>query len=494
MRTGHQFNFRFRSPDTAWPQFSHNREQSEIDYEDGDIGSKQSLSDHLDCDSAEPYSHPDLEDEQPADTSPSNMASTASAGFLQLQAQMLRMFESTQSEAAELRQRVNELEEEKLKVVREGEDAYRTREAELLSRIDELVHETERLSDELVSKDDLQDELLQEIARLVAEMNMWAHIFSAVSKEMDEERRSFDRVLNEKVAFLKDQLLAVKQSIEDFATSLRAENAKCRRRLQDLKEHNTSLESNKIAPPRKGKEQDGFAKSQTASMEQTVARFRQRVAELERSRSTIETKPDQVADKALDEVYRLEAAIEEQNCTIEKQEHDLEEYRELQRRYLPWGGYQTSLPDIYMKSAKELEPDPAALSSISDDYFKEEVTSAASDDHLKIPAEVTNESKSQYLDEEQMPGNDAISQGKLDLVKETDAGLQEEVEALRRQNQYLQEKNDSLSVQEKKWRRTFEDFTHRAADVQRKDASKRQIKKGLKALHKIVKDVDLKDI
>ena len=171
--------------------------------------------------------------------------------------------------------------------------------------------------------------------------------------------------------------------------------------------------------------------------------------------------------------------------TIHKQE---DEYRGLQVRHMISGGYQTSLPDSYMKSAKELEQNPATP-SVSDESFEEEATSAAFEDRMELPTEVTNEVETQYLDK--MPGNDTISEGKLDLLKGTDAGLQEEVEDLRRQNQYLQERNDLLNIQEKKWRRVFEDFTHRAADVQRKDASKRQIKKGFQTLRNIVKEVDL---
>ena len=232
-------------------------------------------------------------------------------------------------------------------------------------------------------------------------------------------------------------------------------------------------------------------------MEQTVSQLRQRVAELGQSRSPVETKNNQVADLAydlrvaLDEVVRLYAVVGEQIDTIHKQEH---EYRGLQRRYMLSGGYETSLPDNYIGSAKELEQNPATPSCVAEDSSKKEATSAASEDPLESLAEVINEFESQYLDEEQMSGNHSISEAKLDLLKSTDVGLQEEIEALRRQNQYLQEKNDLLNIQEKKWRRIFEDFTHRAVDIQRKDASKRQIKKGFKTLRNIVKAVDLETV
>ena len=471
------------------------------------------------------YSDPDLEDRQSAATESPIMSSITSVSFLELQRQMLRIYKSAKSEVTELRQRVNELEEEKSNIVREGEVAYWTREAELLARIDELVNETQKLSDELASK----DELLRENARLVAEVDVmdkaWTQKLSAISNKRDKREDAIYRYFSKEIVSLEDHLLAAEQTIEDHATTkaLRAENAEFQRRLQDLEQHITVLESKKSTPPDKKKkpakntpasenlrklyvadlnsefakkleEQDRIAKAQAAGMEETASQLRQRVAELERSRSTKETKHNQVADhayylrNALDEVVRLNAVVAEQSDTIHSQE---DKYRELQKRHMLLGDYQNSLPNKYMESAKEVEQKSAPPSSVSDDSFGEETTSAASEEQLELPAEVTNEFESQYLNEEQMPGNAAISEGKPDLLEETDAGLHEEVESLRRQNQYLQEKNDLLNIQEKKWRRTFEDFTHRAADVQRKDASKRQIKKGFKHLRKLIKDGDL---
>lgn len=529
MLKGHSFNPRYRPPDAAWPHLNTSKddEQSTLKFKGNDIDSGQSLGDHADSDAEEDYSDPDFEDGQSVGTESPNMSSIASASFLQLQGQMLQIFENVQAEAAELRQRVNELEEEKLEIVREGEVAFGTRETELLARIDELVHETERLSDELVSKDEdeSKDELLRENARLVAEMDAMqtarTQRLSAISNERVKYMRVIGRVYRQKIASLETHLSAAEQTIEDHATTkaLRAENAEFQRRLQDLKEHITVLESKKITPPSKKKkpaknapasdnlrklyiadlnsefakkleEQDRIAKSQAASMEQTASQLRQRVAELEWSRSTTGKKTDQAhyLKNALDEVVRLNAVVAEQSDTIHRQE---DKYHGLQKQHMLSGGYQTSLPNKYMESAKELGQNSATPSSVSDDSLEEEATSAASEEQLELPAEVTNELESQYLEEEQMPGNDTIS---LDLLKDTDAGLQEEVEALRRQNQYLQGKNDLLNIQDKKWRRTFEDFTYRAADVQRKDASKRQIKKGFKHLRKIIREGDVESV
>ena len=524
-----------RLTDTAWRHLNTSEEdgQSTIVCEDNGIDSGQSLSDYPDYDAEEylHYSDPDVEDGQLTGTASPKMSLTASASFVHHHGQMLRAFRSVQSEVAELMQRETELKKEKFEIVWKGKEAYRSREAELLARIDELVHETERLSGELVSKDedDSKDELLRENARLVAEMDVmdkaWAQKLSAISNESIKNMGVLSRAHRRKIALLENRLLAAEQSIEDHAMTeaLRAENAEFQRRLQDLEQHITVLEGKKPTPPGKKKkpaknapasdnlrklyvadlnsefakkleEQDRIAKSQAASMEETASQLRQRVAELERSRSTKETKNNQLADQAyylrnaLDEVVRLNAVVAEQNDTIHRQE---DKYRELQKRDLLSGDYQTSLPNQYIGSPKEVEQNSAPPSSVSDDSFGNETDSAASEEQLEIPAEDPNEIENQYLDEEQMPGNAAISEGKPDLLEETDAGLQGEVEALRRQNQYLQEKNDLLNIQDKKWRRTFEDFTHRAADVQRKDASKRQIKKGFKHLRKIIRDGDL---
>ena len=480
-----------------------------------------------------PCSEIDSEDELGVGVSSLNMSSNTSTRFLQLQDQMLQVFASTQSEAAELQQRVYELEEQKLQITRKAEDAYGRREAELLSRIDELVQEKERLSDEYLTKDD-QDDLLRENAGLVTKINALqtarSQELSAISEHEIEHDKTLHRYYGRKIATLKNRFLDAEQSIEDHATvkALRAENAECQRRLQELKEYITSLESKKAAPPRKRKkpaqstgasenlrklyvsdlnsefgkkleEQDRIAKSKAASLEETVSHLRQRVAELERSRPPIETKNDQGADlayylkNALDEVVRLNAVVVDQSDTIHKHEHG---YRELGQRHVLSEGYQTSLPDKYMKSAKALESNPATLSSVSDDAFEEEEERAplASKDQLEIPADVTNKSEPQYLAEEHMPRTDTISEINLTPLKETDTALQDQLDALRRQNQSLQQKNDLLTIQEKKWRRTLEDFTHRAADVQRKDASKRQIKKGFKNLRKIIRDGDLEGV
>ena len=539
MLKGRQFNFNFgnRSPDTAWPHFDppETDDQYALDNENSDINSGQCLNDDPESDAEEglAYSEADSEDEQAAGASSLNMSSDASARFLELQHQMLQVFTNAQSKTAELQQRVTELEDEKLEIVRKEEQFYWTLEAELQSRIHELVQENERLSDELASKDedDSNDELLRENARLVVKMEVmqttWTEELSFVSKRREKDRDIICSHYSERLALLRDKLRAAEQNIENHdatTTALRAENAVLQRRLQDLKEKTTVLESRKAAPPRKRKkpaqsagasenlrklyvadlnsefgkkleEQNRIAKSQAASMDELVSQLRQRVAELERSRSTIETKNDQGADlayylkNALDEVVRLNAVVAEQSDTIHKQEH---EYNGLGQRHVLSGGYKISLPDKYMKSTKKLEQSPATPSSVSGDSLEEEATSAASQDHLELPAaDVTNNSESQYLDKEQIPENDAISEVKLDPLKETDTGLQEQVDALRRQNQSLQDKTDLLTIQEKKWRRTFEDFTHRAADVQRKDASKRQIKKGFKHLRKIIREGDL---
>ena len=67
-------------------------------------------------------------------------------------------------------------------------------------------------------------------------------------------------------------------------------------------------------------------------------------------------------------------------------------------------------------------------------------------------------------------------------------------ETLRLQYQELEDKNRGLQEQHSKWLKLFEKFLQRAADLQRKDASKHQIKKGFKELHKIVKEGELQGL
>ena len=247
-------------------------------------------------------SDPETYDEQPIGTFSTEESAIASENFLELQRQMFSLFENTQSQATELRQRVDELEEGNLEVVWEEENAYEAREAELLSRIEDLDHEVEKLSDELVAKDNSTHKLLQENARLVAEMEAMktAHTveLSAFAKEMVEVS---SRRYRAQIASLKDDLFVATQGVEDHATTktLRAQNAELQQSLESLQEYNTILENKKAVPPRKKKkpaknapasdnlrklyvadlnheigrkleEQDRIAKSQAASMEQTV--------------------------------------------------------------------------------------------------------------------------------------------------------------------------------------------------------------------------------
>ena len=358
------------SPDAAWDQqdVSDNDDEygyddykdeyeDEDDYEDEDIDSILPLSDRPHPESGEErlYLDAKVHDDRPPVTLLPNVPSIASASFLQLQVQVLQLFEAAQSQAVELRQRVDELEERNLEIVREGKEAYEVREAEILSRIEELTHEAERLSDELVSKrqDASRKRLLQEYARLVAKINAmrteWTEKLSAISKEREEEMRTARRRFDEHIASLNNEFLAaVEKSVEDHPTTkaLQAQNAELPQRLERLKEYITTLESKKGAYFRKAKmlakdtpasdnlrklyvadlnselekklkEQDRIAKSQAAGMQQTMGKLRQQVAELERSHTTIEAGYSRAVyqprdfESALVEVARLRVVVKE---------------------------------------------------------------------------------------------------------------------------------------------------------------------------------------
>lgn len=76
-------------------------------------------------------------------------------------------------------------------------------------------------------------------------------------------------------------------------------------------------------------------------------------------------------------------------------------------------------------------------------------------------------------------------------------GLQEqdtEEDTLQQQYNELEARNCGLQERDTNWRKLFKKFMQRAADVQRKDASKHQIKKGFKELHKIVKEWELQGL
>ena len=147
-----------------------------------------------------------------------------------------------------------------------------------------------------------------------------------------------------------------------------------------------------------------------------------------------------------------------------------------------------------MTAANKVAETPTAPPSATADSFEEEATSAASADQLDLPAEVTNELDGQYLSEQQIPAQDTTPESELDDLKMKNAALQEGIETLQRQNESLQENHERAQEQDKKWRKHFETFMHRATEVQRKDASKHQIRKGFKHLHKIVREGELQAV
>ncbi|KAL9073057.1 MAG: hypothetical protein Q9161_003111 [Pseudevernia consocians] len=83
------------------------------------------------------------------------------------------------------------------------------------------------------------------------------------------------------------------------------------------------------------------------------------------------------------------------------------------------------------------------------------------------------------------------STSEIDDPKTKESQLEAQYETLRLQYQELQDKNRGFQEQDTRWRKLFRNFMQRATDLQRKDASKHQIKKGFKDLHKIVKEGEL---
>ena len=426
------------SPDAARPQQDPSDDDDDYayDYEDDGIESTQPRSKLSDPETGEERHYPDADvgNDQPAVTVSPNVSSIASVSFVQLHGQMLQLFETAQSQVVELQQRVDELEEENTDIVREGKEAYETREAELLSHIEDLTHETERLSDELVSKnkDEYQDELLRENTRLATRIDSiqtaWTEKLSVITKEWTEERKTVRRRYCDHIASLKNDFrAAVERSVEDHPSTkaLRAQNDELQQRLDRLKEHITTMENKKGATCRKGAKsakstpasdnlrklyvaelnsefekkfeaQDRFAKSQVTDLQETVSGLRQRIAEFERSHSTIEAGYSRAVDRksAVVELARLQAVVKEQSYTIEHQEHIVEEYRELQRQAMLWEILKSSLPEKHTAPVKELAKTPTVPPPETEDSFKEKARSVTSEDQLEIPAQVTNELES----------------------------------------------------------------------------------------------------
>ena len=77
---------------------------------------------------------------------------------------------------------------------------------------------------------------------------------------------------------------------------------------------------------------------------------------------------------------------------------------------------------------------------------------------------------------------------------ETEQLRLEHEETLRLQYRELEDEHRRLQERETKWRKLFGKFMQRAPDVQRSDASKHQIKKAFKTLHKIVKEGELQGL
>ena len=114
---------------------------------------------------------------------------------------------------------------------------------------------------------------------------------------------------------------------------------------------------------------------------------------------------------------------------------------------------------------------------------------------LKVSSNTSSVIATDNLDraapKESSSGKDSPSMGKGEHV------LQEqntEEDTLQQQYKELEARNRGLQEQDTKWRKLFKKFMQRAADVQRKDASKHQIKKGFKELFKIVKEGEVQGL
>lgn len=502
------------SRDAALPQ-QHLSDDDDF-YDDDGTESVQPQGDHHDYETGEEGHHPDSEvrNESPATSLPPDLSSIASASFGQLQEQMLRLFNAAQSQAKELEQRVNELEEEKWEIVPEGEgkEAYEVREARLLSRIEELIHENRRLSGEIScnEQDESYDELLRENAELVAQLaatrKSWTVELSAISEERAEERVYLHRLYREEITSIEDALLTA-MSNEDHATTqaLRAQHADLGNRPEYLQK-SIFLKGKKSALDSEFKkffeEQEHIANSTAAGMQQTVSLLRQQVVELERSHSTVEAKysrrenREHGLESALVGIDRLQGLLEEHELAMANQKHILDAYHDLQRPAFLLDDSEFSMPKPknHTTPANELAKTPTIPPSVTEESLKGKATCAASENQLEVLTQATNELENQHPTEKQIPAQATPPESEFNDLEKKNAALEEELETLRRQHETLQEDHALTQALDKKWRKHFEHFMHGAAEVQRKDASKHQIKKGFKNLHKIVKEGELQRV
>ena len=325
--------------------------------------------------------------------------------------------------------------------------------------------------------------------------------------EEEKRRASEDRRLHEeRISELEATIEFNRSNLDIWDEEIRARDAWCQRHIEKLEQQLSNLNREKTAPSRKvgtssknapasanlhkqvvedlekeklvlvkkmekkREESEAIAKKEAAQLQSTIVGlekeknmlgYRLDIARQNsgpRHSGTVSAKD--VSDVRA-QVARLQETVRNQQAVIEQQEQVIEDYAQEEAQA---GDYYDASDESVSES---LIPPQEELDGLG---LRSATAEEPEEDDAKSSASDTNQPE--------------VEQPKLEADKDT----------LRQQCQELDVMNRDLKEQDRKWRKLFKRFMQRAANVQRKDASMHQIKKGFKDLHKIVKEGELQGL
>ncbi|CAF9922896.1 hypothetical protein IMSHALPRED_005788 [Imshaugia aleurites] len=414
-----------------------------------------------------PTQNYELENEQPADhlswTVPSwttlswTAPSTASISFRQSQEEGLRLFEAAEAKAKDLGQCVEVLQEEKSRI---SED--------LTAKIEGLQAQVGRLSEELEEERRKANEesclQMEHIAALEIDLESSRGRLSLsttyeVLQEQNDKFQDRIEVLQKQLEVVEREKKRLSRAVGTSSKGVPASSILHKEYVEDLKKDRLEL-------VKKLEEREGLHQTQVAQLQQVIddleknktglqwqLEYYRKQQRLIQEAREFDTAPAQDLSDARAEIERLQKMIEEQQATTEQNERI----------------------EGYTQDCSDLPDSPFPENSAHPQEELDDLAPPPSADELEG---TVAEPAASDLDESE------LEQPKTEV----------EAEVLRLQCQELKDRNQGLQEQDIKWRKLFRKFMHRAGDVQRKDASKHQIKKGFKDLQKIVKEGGLQDL
>ena len=339
----------------------------------------------------------------------------------------------------------------------------------VLEEENRLISEDGRLLMERISE--LEIDL--ESYRVDSRPNAASEVLQAQSSELQERVEVLERELKA----LQREKSATSHKVGTSSKSASASASLHKQYVEDLKRENLRLVA-------RSEDREAKARREAAQMQRTIddlqrdkaksdsmLNFYMRPKQQDRARNVpvplFETDIDsaqELAD-ARTRIDRLQKTVEEQQSVIEQHEQKSKEHA-----YTEAGESDRSIvsgslvPDHSAHPQGDL-PDLGTLSTGGEGSENSGAESAAPDiDDLEV------------------------EQPKHESENET---LRLRCQELEDRNRTLEDRDRGLQERNSKWLKLFKRFLQRAADVQRKDASKHQIKKGFKDLHKIVKESGL---